>query len=168
MAISYSLDLATPLSASKVALALRECAAALGMLGGDSSADQLLEEGVVTPQGTWMRAGGRIEQSRGRAWDLLVGGLVFDPTAWVYFRLRKPGAASDGLATQQDHMIRLTLGLLDVVPGDAVLHFDYETVWLVRREGVLSLSDRQDLWTLRRLAMVRPPYRRGKHWYTWE
>jgi hypothetical protein len=82
----------------------------------------------------------------------------FTLTVWVAFRLAK----ENGIGRQLDDVVRRTVELLDHVPGDAVLHFDYEVVWLVRRGGELSLNERDDIWTPTRLAAVgQRPHRRG-------
>lgn len=88
-----------------------------------------------------------------------IGGRVLTPTVSAAFRLGK----DTDITGQQDDMIRLTDALLTEVPGDAVLHLDYEDVWLVRQDGRLSLSERSDLWPPHRLATVSEPYRRRTH-----
>ncbi|MFJ2779707.1 SitI3 family protein [Kitasatospora sp. NPDC087315] len=49
------------------------------------------------------------------------------------------------------------------VPGDAVLHFQSETVWLVRLDGEPSLSEHGDIWPPSRLAAISSPYRRKNY-----
>ncbi|MBS2534284.1 hypothetical protein KGQ20_16050 [Catenulispora sp. NF23] len=61
----------------------------------------------------------------------------------------------------RDSRVRLSLGLLDRVAGDAVLHREFEDAWFVRKAGALTLSDSAESWTPRRLAWVLPPYRRA-------
>jgi hypothetical protein len=91
-------------------------------------------------------------------WHVVVTDLGITPTVRVAFRLNKFA----DLGAQQDDIVVLTLGLLDLVPGDAVLHRELETVWLLRRDGELSLHERDDLWTPERLAVVGSrPHRRG-------
>jgi hypothetical protein len=85
--------------------------------------------------------------------------LGFVPTVRVAFRL---GKVTD-MSAQQDDMIRLVSGLLDRVPGDAVLHYEYEYIWLLRRDGELSLNERSDIWPPQRLAAVHQPYRRATY-----
>ncbi|MBP0455937.1 hypothetical protein JFN87_00260 [Streptomyces bomunensis] len=44
-------------------------------------------------------------------------------------------------------MVSLTSsGMLEQVPGDAVLHYRFEDVWLLRRGDELSLNERDALW----------------------
>jgi hypothetical protein len=148
MALSYSLDIATTLPPEQVARRLPA-------LPGDPEVTlgQLLG-GVAVADGTWVRVG----RTEPRPWNVVESDLGFTPTVWVVFRLDK----ENDTARQLDDVVRRTVELLDEVPGDAVLHFDYEVVWLVRRGGELSLNDRDDLWTPARLAAVgNRPHRRG-------
>jgi hypothetical protein len=62
---------------------------------------------------------------------------------------------------QVDDLLRLLVGLLKVVAGDAVLHYDYAEVWLVRTGGRLVLSDDDDIWPPDRLARIDVPYERS-------
>jgi hypothetical protein len=77
----------------------------------------------------------------------------------VAFRLDK---VTD-MSAQQDKMVRLVSDLLDCVPGNAVLHFDFEYILLLRRGGELSLNERSDIWPPQRLAAVHQPYRRATY-----
>lgn len=54
------------------------------------------------------------------------------------------------------------LGLLDRVTGDAVLHYEYSEVWLLRRDGQLVLSDSDDVWHPEHLARVPHRYERAR------
>jgi hypothetical protein len=65
------------------------------------------------------------------------------------------------LAGQEDDVIKVVAGLLQQVPGDAVLLYHDEIIWLLRRGDDLSLNERNDLWPPRRLAVVSQPYRRA-------
>ena len=62
---------------------------------------------------------------------------------------------------QVDELLQLLFALLSAVGGDAVLHYDYAEVWLVRREGRVVLSDDDDIWTPDRLALVTVPHERS-------
>lgn len=158
MAISYSLDLATPLPAAQVARELCAIARVLGLFDASVTPERVLNEGVATVLGTWIR----VVEARPRPWNAVITDLGFTPTVWVAFRLGK----RDELDHQQDDMIRLVSGLLDRVPGGAVLHLDYEHIWLLRRGGDLSLNERDDLWTPNRLAALSQPYRRATHTFS--
>ncbi|MEW2043957.1 SitI3 family protein, partial [Streptomyces sp. NPDC005534] len=89
----------------------------------------------------------------------IITGLGFTPTVGVGFRLAKGVEVSD----QQDDMIRLVTPLLERIDGDAVLHFQFEQIWMLRRKGELSLSEDDTLWRPQRLAVVTQPYRRESH-----
>ncbi len=103
-------------------------------------------------------------ESRPQPWNVVITDLGFIPTVLVVFRLSK----ENGATPQQDDMIRLVSGLLDRVPGDAVLHLDYEHIWLLRRGGDLSLSERSDIWPPHRLAALSQRYRRATHTFSEE
>jgi hypothetical protein len=65
---------------------------------------------------------------------------------------------TDDPARTIDDMLRLALDLLARAPGDAVLHYEYTDVWLVRRGGQLLLNDVPGLWSPERLAWIPVPY----------
>lgn len=160
MAISYSFDVATRSTAAQVAGALYDLAMASGMLDEPVSPESLLTEGVVTAYGTWIR----VQEDRPEPREPVVSDLGFTPTVSIVFRLGKDNPATD----QQDDMIRLVSGLLGRFPGDAVLHFQYETIWLMRRAGELSLNKRDDLWPPHRLALMSEPYHRATYHFAEE
>jgi hypothetical protein len=81
------------------------------------------------------------------------------PNGHDFFRQHK----LTDMPAQTDDMVRLTSDLLDRVPGDAILHFDYECMMLMRRAGELSLNARSDVWPPHRLAAVHQSYSRGTH-----
>jgi hypothetical protein len=157
MAISYDLDMATPMAASEVAGALCDVGRSVGLFGAAATAEAVLGDGVVTTGGTWIRAGEPRLDGMPRSWDPVVGDLGIMTTVWAFFRLGKGSPLLD----QQDDMIRLVDGLLRRVRGDAVLHFQSEQIWLLRRGGELSLSDDDAVWRPHRLAAVAQPYRRA-------
>ena len=112
----------------------------------------IADEGATTGSGLWVSV---LEANPWR-WDPVVQDLGFTPTVRAAFRLDK---VTDTIE-QTDDPIGLVAGLLDRVPGDAVLHLGYEVIWLLRRKGDLSLNERDDLWQPQRLAAVQHPYRR--------
>ncbi|MGW3181586.1 SitI3 family protein [Kitasatospora sp. NPDC001119] len=135
--------------------------AALARGGLSETVDTLVAPGALTAYGTWIR----VTQRRPIAWgDPQIGGRVFTPTVSIDFRLGK----NADLSGQQDDMVRLADALLARVPGDAVLHLDYEDVWMVRQDGQLSLSESSDVWPPNRLAAVSGPYRRHTHEFVYE
>ncbi|WP_382465856.1 SitI3 family protein [Streptomyces noursei] len=162
MAISYSLDIAAEKTVVQVAWHLCDVARSAGAFDASVTPEVLLEEGAVTGSGMWVSVG----EDRPMPWGHPVAlDLGFTPTASARFRLDgRKGEPSD----QQDEMIRLTSGLLGRVAGDAVLHFQFEDIWLLRRGAELSLNEREDLWLPQRLAMISQPYRRATHTFSEE
>lgn len=75
-----------------------------------------------------------------------------EPRSVVRFVLTK----HKDLNAQQVNVLRVALCLLAAVPGDAVLLFNGETVWLLRRPDQLILHSQ--LWNEERLALVPGPY----------
>lgn len=153
MAIEYDLDCATPSSAPDVALRLAETGRETGLFDASVTGERLVEEGAVTRLGTWVRV---VTSRVPQPWHPVVTAFGFAPTVGVRFRMAKGVEVAD----QQDDMVRLVASLLTRMSGDAVLHFQYEVVWLLRKDGELSLSERDDLWRPQRLALVPQPYRR--------
>ncbi|MDA3626805.1 SitI3 family protein [Saccharopolyspora oryzae] len=160
MAVSYNLDMATPTPVATVAGELHDFARAIGLFDAPVTPEQLLIEGAVSRLGTWIR----VVEARPRPQNAVSSDLGFTPAVTVVFRLDKDGEVSD----QQDDMIRLVSGLLDRIPGDAVLHSDFDEIWLLRRGDDLSLSEQADLWPPHRLAAVSQRYRHATHTFSEE
>jgi hypothetical protein len=155
MAIDFDLEIATPLPAAQVAAELCDVVRTLGLFDEAVTPEQILKEGVRTRSDLWVR----VLDASPDPQDPVAEDLGFIPTVRVAFRLGK----STNMSAQQDDMIRLVFRLLDRVPGDAVLHFQYEYIWLLRRAGELSLNERSDLWQPQRLAAAHQPYRRATY-----
>jgi hypothetical protein len=153
MAISYHLNYATQLSATEVAAQVVALGRKSGVFDAAVTAERLLGDGAATRLGMWMRVAASASP---QPWDPIVTDLGFTPTVVVVFRLGNGVEASD----QQDDMVRLVATLLQRIDGDAVLHFQYEEVWLLRTSGELTLSEDNDLWRPQRLALMTQPYRR--------
>ncbi|MEU4082939.1 SitI3 family protein [Streptomyces aureus] len=158
MAIEYDLDIATQSPASEVASWLAEIGRESGVFDESVTGEQLTEKGVFayTRRETCVSV---LQQRPPQPWDPIVTHLGFTPTVGVGFRMGKEADTSD----QQNDMIRLIAPLLDRIEGDAVLHYQFEVIWLLRRNGELSLNERDDLWRADRLALVPRPYRRETH-----
>lgn len=154
MAISYSFALAVTSTAADVARELHAVGRNLGMLDASTTAAAPLD-GVTTGLGTWIK----VSEATSRPWDPVRNDLGFAPTVSVTFRLDKDGE----IGFQQDDMVRLVSGLLDRLPGDAVLHRDFEDIWLLRRAGEVTLSEQQDLWPPHRQAALSQRYGRVTH-----
>lgn len=160
MTISYSLDMAAEHTAVQVAQELCDIARTAGLFDASITPELVLDEGAVTGRGTWIRVG----EEKPQPWHPVITDLGFTPTVWVRFQLGRSNEPSE----QQDDMIRLVSGLLDRTPGDAVLHFQFEVIWLLRRGSELSLNERDDLWPPHRLAAVSPVHRRATHGFSQE
>jgi hypothetical protein len=158
MAIEYSLALGTPLTTAQVAGELRQAAQTLGLFDATVTPELLLEEVARSRFDTRIQ----VVDANPRPWNAVIEDLGFTPTVRVEFRLDK----FTDMSAQKDDMIRLVSDLLDRVPGDAVLHFQYEQIWLLRRNGELTLSERDDIWPPQRLAAVHQPYRRATHTFS--
>jgi hypothetical protein len=65
------------------------------------------------------------------------------------------------LGPQYDELLQLVFGLLAAVPGDAVLHYAWAEVWLVRQSGHLILNENGGMWPPDRLARTPIPYNRA-------
>ena len=155
MAISHSLSLATSLSADQVALAVSEIAVGIGLLRAPVEPEWFLDDGVSTDSGTWIR----VLDPTVQPWDPLITDLGIRPTVRVAFRLDK----RTDLTRQADEIIRMVSELLAKIPGDAVLQYLFETIWLMRRRNDLSLNEDDDLWPAERLALLTQSYRRATY-----
>ncbi|MFI1097369.1 SitI3 family protein [Streptomyces sp. NPDC020917] len=155
MALAHSFSIATPLPPERIAHELKDIGAAAGLLDAAVTPESLLGEGAVTVGGTYLR----VVEKRPQPWSPLVTDLGITPSVGVAFRLAK----HMDLARQEDDVVRLACGLLRRIPGDAVLQYHVETVWLLRRGDDLSLDERDDLWSPRRLGEVPAPFRRATH-----
>lgn len=152
MAIEFTFEISTPMPAAEVSAALTSTAHDFGLLEQQVTPQQVLE-GVVATTGTWIR----VREQKPEPWQTIPAALGFSPTVAVRFRLDKEA----DIPHQQDVIVRLTAALLRDVPGDAVLHREMETAWLVRKGNDTTLNERDDLWTLERLALIPSPYRRA-------
>lgn len=157
MAISFDLEMGPPTTADRLALAFVDLAAGQGVVPVGTTPQDLLGEGVETRLRLWCRAGVR-EPSK-LPWPRPVE-ESFGVTAscWLFLRLIR---GETPVRSQQDEMVWLAGGLLARLPGDAVLHWDSELAWLVRKGGRLVVSERDDIWTPERLAMLPVPFERG-------
>jgi hypothetical protein len=142
VSIGYSLELATGTTIAEV---LRRVAETAGSVDGSITADRLAD-GVIIGRGPWVR----VLKVSPAPWQVVVTDLGITATVSIAYRLLKDA----DLAAQEDELVRLTFGVLDVVPGDAVLHRESETIWLLRRGGELSLHESAEVWTPARLAIA--------------
>ncbi|WP_329456340.1 SitI3 family protein [Streptomyces sp. NBC_01497] len=158
MAISYDFEIAATLPARQVAEILDHAAREAGLLDVPVSAQEWMEKGVTTHRGTFVQ----VFEEHPQPWHPVITDLGFTPTVSVSFRLDK----FTDVRAQQDDMIRAVDALLAAIPGDALLEYQSEVIWLLRRTGVLDLSEDDELWPQDRLALVRRPYRRATHTFS--
>lgn len=79
----------------------------------------------------------------------------FRPAINAAFGLNKFG----DFRAQETDVLRLVVGVLAQIPGDALLHYLHEEVWLLRRGGKLTID--QSLWTPQQLSLLSQPYECG-------
>jgi hypothetical protein len=149
VALSRDLHIATPFTAAQVASELYRVALDIGLLL-ESTAEEKMLEGVVTASGTWLRA---ISTNREPSHPVTTS-FGFQPTVFAVFA---PNKFSD-FDLQSNDMVQMVSGILDHVPGDLVLHYQHETIWMLRLGDDLSISDRDDLWPPHRMALLAQPY----------
>jgi hypothetical protein len=122
--------------------------------------EEFLDDGVSTPSGTWIR----VLEPTVQPWDPLITDLGIRPTVRVAFRLDR----TTDLSGQADEIIRLVSQLLAKIPGDAVLQYLFETIWLLRRGNDLTLNEDDALWPAQRLTLLTQPYRRATYTFSEE
>jgi len=91
-----------------------------------------------------------IDEISGGKWTVAED-MGIKPRSAVRFFLDK----SNDLDAQQIALLRITLDLLGLIPGDAVLLFNGEWVWLLRQD---HLTLNRSLWNENRLTIVSEPY----------
>ncbi|MCP3803943.1 SitI3 family protein [Allokutzneria sp. A3M-2-11 16] len=155
MAISYSLEIATQLSPGEVAHAVREAGRQAALFSDAVTLEQILGDGALAKGGSVVQVMEPLEAP----YDVVADDLGFAPTSSVEFQIN----TSNPVHYQQDDVVALTVGVLKRVPGDAVLHRETETIWLLRRDGELTVNEQDDIWPPHRLALVDIPYRRETH-----
>ncbi|MCF3961070.1 SitI3 family protein [Streptomyces fuscigenes] len=155
MAISYDFEIAAAVPARQVAEVLDRALRDAGLLDAPVAPQDWVEEGGVTGRGTAVQ----VFEEHPQPWHPVVTDLGITPTVSVSFRLDKFGDVGE----QQDDMVVAVDALLGAVPGDALLEYQSETIWLLRRGGDLALSEDDELWPRRRLALLHRPYRRATH-----
>jgi hypothetical protein len=152
MATAYNLELtddALPLD--RLAEAVRATASRLNLLDHVSEHPEPASRDVVLTSGLLVTVS--------PAWvsdtDPFVVDFVMARAAEVTFYF-----IGDDPDRQFDELLRLVLGLLEEVAGDAVLHYEYTVAWLVRRDGQLVLNE-DHVWPQEMLARLPVPYQRS-------
>jgi hypothetical protein len=161
MSLSYMLHVGVGSTVEQVVTVAGAAYAASGAPGASSQAEAIstgvrLDNGMVwqvLPSGGAMADGlpDPVEES-------------FDvaPSIVVLFTLD----TDEEIIPQQDTMVEGCDAVLAASTADAVLHFQYDVVWLLRRTGQLVLNQDSDVWTEPRLALLRPPYQWGSLRFT--
>jgi hypothetical protein len=140
VSITYNLELGAPVAPSAVVSVLVESTAVEEHTGAKGS----------------LRGGGwfNVDVAEYDPPDPVEERFGFSPTIDVYFGLNKFG----DFEAQETDVLRLTLGVLARIPGDALLHYEHEDVWLLRRGGRLTVND--SLWKPQQLTLLPQPYER--------
>jgi hypothetical protein len=137
-------------------------------LGGPATADEVAGVFARTAAAHGLTEQDGVRFNRPGA-DLLSGALVsvsapsplpfphpvetefgFAPAVHVLFRFL---SSRDSREQEQD-MIRLVVSVLAAFPGDALLAFAGELVWLLRRGGRLTISKDGDFWIPELMALL--------------
>lgn len=143
MSITYKLQLGAPVAPNAVVSAMLD--AAPGAIGDHQGAKGSLRGGG------WFE----VEATEYDPPDPVETQFGFAPTIDVYFGLSKSG----DFESQETDMLRIVLGILARISGDAVLHFEHDEVWLLRRDGRLTING--ELWKPQQQALLSQPYERA-------
>jgi hypothetical protein len=142
---------ATPLE--RLAGDVRATAARLDLVGRVAEAPDPTDALLFLPSGLMVKVGRPFVSGE----DPFVADFGMARAATVDFTFDSSG----DFDLQVDELLELLVGLLAVVPGDAVLHYEFAEVWLVRRAGAFVLSDDDEIWPPERLARIDVPYDRS-------
>ncbi|MEV2224776.1 SitI3 family protein [Nocardia vinacea] len=154
MSLCYIFKMAIPGSVDDFAHTVIEVARSKEVIDTEPTVEFLIGQGILTRYGTWIRVAMSVPSRWG---DPVEEDFGFTPTVLVRFEYGKDMPTS----TQGDDMVRVVSGLLGRIDGDALLYMeDSESVWLLRRNGDLSLKPDELVWDPTRLAMITLPYRR--------
>jgi hypothetical protein len=152
----YYLELteaATPID--QLARDLHAVAVAAGLLADDTPPEAFAESVVPLPGGVMVDVSTPLR----RGPDQFTTDFGIERAARVEFQVD----GSRDFAPQLHDVLAVTTGLLDrlAADADAVLHFEYDVVWLLRRDGRLYLNEDDDLWRPDRVALITQPYERA-------
>lgn len=147
MAIEYSLEL-NGTDPKRISDLFARAATAAGLAGQEldfGASGAVLDSGVlvVASAATPLPFPDPVEQELG-----------VTPTVHVLFRFDK----DTDWAKQRHDMVRLVSAVLREIRGDVVLAFAGEIVWLLRRNGQLTISNRDDFWTPDVVELLPHPY----------
>ena len=151
MAISYGLGLSTDLSAKQFARETTFIGQKLGLYPPDVEPEQLAGSGATTTRNSWSR----IRPTHPEPWQPEITELGITTRVRIVFRLD----TDDQLLEQENDFIALVGQILTHIPGDAIMS-GLDVLWLVRKNGILDVSEADDFWTPERLALLPQPYHR--------
>jgi hypothetical protein len=149
MTADYVLDLGGPMTPHAVRDVLARTAVADGLA---ASGVRFEPPGAVLRSGVLVAVGDRRPLPYPHPVEEAFG---FTPSAGVLFR---PARDTDPEVQVLD-MVRLTVALLDALPGDAYLAFEGEITYLVRRAGELTITPDDDFWRPEVAALLPPHHR---------
>lgn len=156
MTTIYQLEIAAPASpADHVARVVRDAATATRAAEDVDPAD-LLHGNVTLPSGLWLYVAPLDEEDIDEP-DQIATDFGVHRTVSVGLQLN---GAEDPEPQMRD-MLTVVFGVLDRLPGDALLHLEYEEAWLLRRSGRLVVNAADDVWHPDLLALVPQPYERA-------
>ncbi|CAM3658161.1 SitI3 family protein [Kibdelosporangium persicum] len=142
MSISYKLELGAPVAPRTVMAAALEA-------GGDA---------IERYEGNtgWLRSGAYfdVDAAEYDPPDPVEQSFGFPPTVEIYFGLKKVA----DFDAQETDVLRVSLGVLDRIPGDALVHYQHELVWLLRKNGQLTINDDPEMWPPGQRALITQPY----------
>lgn len=153
MALEHSLYLAAPQPAGEVAAIVLRDAQQASIIPSGVGVEELLQGGVTLESGLLVLV---LPRPPLPFEDPMVTELGIAASTYIHFRLYTSGDRD----LQVDQMLWITMATLIRLPGDAVLTFQLEPIWLLRRGGELTLSDDEQFWTPERLELVTVPYTR--------
>jgi hypothetical protein len=148
MSITYQLDLGASTTPKAVAVAMAQIATKTVIIEQiDGNGGKLRGDGWFSVDISEYDPPDPVEESFG-----------FTPRVEIHFGLNK---FNDPEGRELD-VIRLTLGVLDEIPGDALFHSQHNWVFLLRRGGRLTINDDDDIWTPGHLALLPQSYERAQ------
>jgi len=142
--------LAAPGRADDVATTVLHDAQEGGLIARDITIDRVMGDGIKLESGLRLR----ISSVEPAADDPVFEDMQIVPNTLFYFRLHN----LEDRDRQTDEVVWLALDALIRFPGDAVLTFQLEVIWLLRRGGQMWLHTEPNFWTPARLQMVPMPY----------
>ncbi|CAA9232886.1 MAG: hypothetical protein AVDCRST_MAG50-1270 [uncultured Acidimicrobiales bacterium] len=150
MATEHLMYLAAPGPAEEVAATVLRDGQEGGLIASEVTVASVMGEGINLGSGLRVR----ISHVQPDPKDPVVADMQIVPNTLFYFRLHN----LEDRERQTDEVVWLALDALIRFPGDAVLTFQLEVIWLLRRGDQLWLHTEPNFWTPERLQMVPMPY----------